>query len=166
MKIEIDLNDILGDECGAETLQDSVRRQVTSALAETLTTQIKDRVDDEVHKVLQETLAKAVNEQIPGIMAELLDAEYRCVDRYGDRAGTTTTFRKQLIETLRTEMTYKRTSDYERSKSTFTKAVDAVVEENMKEFKKDFNKLVTDQFTKDAFEHAVTELRKRMGISA
>lgn len=28
MKIEIDLNDILGDEYGGETLQESARRQV------------------------------------------------------------------------------------------------------------------------------------------
>lgn len=33
MKIEIDLNEILGDETGVETLADSVRRQVTDKLS-------------------------------------------------------------------------------------------------------------------------------------
>lgn len=158
MKIEIDLNDIIGDEWGAETLKDSVKRQIL----EGVTRQIRQGISDEVGKVLNEELSKAVKEQIPGIVNDLINAEYTPVDRYGD-SKPSTTFRKELLRVLQEEMVYKK-AQYASDKNAFTKAIDAVIESQMKEFQSGYNKIVTDQFTKDAFDYAVNKLRERMGL--
>jgi len=45
MKIEIDLNDILGDETGAETLQDSIKRQVIEKFTREIKAGISKRIE-------------------------------------------------------------------------------------------------------------------------
>jgi hypothetical protein len=52
MKIEIDLNDILGDEWGTETLADSVRRQVVEKLTQTVKEGVAKKIDHEVSRVI------------------------------------------------------------------------------------------------------------------
>lgn len=158
MKLEIDLNDILGDEYGAETLQEAVKRQIL----EGVTRQVRKAIDDEIGKVLNQELANAVKEQIPGIVNDLINTEYTPVERWGSTKPPTT-FRKELLRVLMEEMVYKKSgSSYDRNY--FTNAVDEVIKSETKEFQKQFNSIVTEQFTKDAFEYAVGKLKERIGL--
>ncbi len=165
MKIEIDLNEILGDEYGStETLQESIQRQIIESLTKKIQDGVKKQVDNEVSRVITEEIAVAVKSQMPEIVSNLMNAEYLAVDRWGDSTNKTTTFRAELVKAIHEQMVYKRTQ-YESDKNTFTKAVDSVIQENMKSFQTEFNKLVTDEFSKGAMEYARTTLAKKLGLS-
>lgn len=164
MKIEIDLNDILGDEYGAETLQDSVRRQVIEQMTKAINEGVGNQIKSELARVFNEEIRAAVTSQMPTIVNDLLNAEYTPVDRYGDRSGPTT-FRKELVAAIHEQMKYKK-SQYSSKRNAFTSAVDAVIADNVKEFKADFNKLVNEQFIAEAMAHATIKLAERLGVKA
>jgi hypothetical protein len=163
MKIEIDMNDILGDENGAETLQESVRRQVIDGM----TASIRKSVDTQIQKAIAQTITTQVQTfieaEMPGLMSELLVAEYTPVGRYGETSKPTT-FRAELVKSITENMVYRR-ANYESDKNAFTKAVDAVIEASMKEFRTDFQKQVDANFTAAAFEYATNSLKKKLGIA-
>jgi hypothetical protein len=163
MKFEIDLNDILGDENGAETLQESVRRQVVECLVKTTRQGVDATIKIEVSKAIQETLKKELTDRMPLIVSDVLTSEYATVDRYGNH-GKTTTFRGELIRSINEQMVYKSAS-YESDKNAFTKAVDGLVLANLAEFKKEFEKLVTAKFIADAMSYATAEMSKRLGLA-
>lgn len=165
MKIEIDLNDILGDESGTETIQESVRRQVVEKLSRDVKDGIGKKIDHEIAALIDSELKVALKDKIPGLVEELMSAEYTPVDRWGDpERGKATTFRKQLVKAINETMVYKE-DRYDSDKNVFTKAVDAVIKTNVDEFQRAFNKLVNDTFTKETMTYAMTELRKKFGIS-
>jgi hypothetical protein len=165
MKIEIDLNEILGDpEYGVETLQESVKRQVVAGLTQKIQTGIKEKIDREVAIAIDQAVKKNIEALTPKLFQEMLEAEYTPVDRYGDRnRGQTTTMRKQLIATIHEQMVYKKQT-YDSDKNSFTRTVDAVLSENVALFKKDFDKLVNEMFTKECFAYAQAEMQKKLGI--
>jgi hypothetical protein len=102
---------------------------------------------------------------MPALINELMEAEYTPVDRWGDQQrDKKTTFRKELVKSVHEQMVYKKTN-YASERNPFTKAVDAVISENVDSFKARFNNLVTETFTKETLNHAMTELRKKFGIT-
>jgi hypothetical protein len=124
MKIEIGPNDILGDEYGTETLQESVRRQVIENLTRTIKGGIGKKIDIEVARILNEELQKVITEKMPAIVDDVLSAEYIPVDRWGGSKGTPTTFRAELVKAINEQMQYK-PARYDSDKNAFTRAVDA-----------------------------------------
>ena len=162
MKIEIDLNDILGDDEGVETLQESVRRQVIDAMRASIQKGVGKRIDEEVSRILNEELKAQLSDKIPAMIEDVFTAEFTPVGRWGEKAEPTT-FRKEIIKHLSGEMVYKK-ANYESDKNAYTKAVDAVVSENLKAFQAEFNKACKDIVAKDALTYAVTEMKKRLGV--
>jgi uncharacterized protein HemY len=162
MKIEIDLNDILGDEDGVETLQESVRRQVITTLTEQVKSGLKRQIEEETTKVINETLRAALKDRMPGLVDEVMMAEYTPVSRYGEKSAPTT-FKSELVKAISGEFVYRKTQ-YSSDQNAFTKAVEAVIAENMKAFKADFDKQVNAQFTAEAMAYAATKLRERLGV--
>lgn len=160
MKIEIDLNDILGDEYGSETLQESVRRQVIGAMTETIKKGVQLQIDRETTRILNEELRAVLATKMPALIEDTLNAEFTPVSRYGEKSAPTT-FRNEIIKTLTGEMIYKK-ANYDSDKNAFTRAVDAVVGENLKAFQAEFNKLVSANILRDAMAYAVAELGKRL----
>jgi hypothetical protein len=163
MKIEIDINDILGDESGAETLQESVRRQVIDSVAETIKKGIGERIDHAISVMITDSLNKYLKSEMPKLSRSLMDAEFKPVSRWGE-TDKPTSFRKELLKSITENMTYKKTN-YSSDRNAFTKAVDEVVEENVKLFKVDFAKHVDAQFTAAAMQCAADTLKKKLGIS-
>jgi hypothetical protein len=164
MKFEIDLNEILGDEYGnMESLAESIRRQVIENLTEKTKGGIKKQIDEEVAKVLADELKLAVKEKIPGLISDLLVAEYRPVDRYGDLAKEPTTFRKELVKEITSQMVYKKTS-YSSDRNVFTAAVDSVIAENVKAMQQAFDKTIIEMFQKEAFDYATKQMAKKLGL--
>lgn len=162
MKIQIDLNDILGDENGAETLQESVRRQVIDAVVRTTKAGVDATIKAQVSATIKETLDAALVEKMPSILEDVLSNEYVPVSRYGQRSDPTT-FRAELIKAINEQMAYK-AQRYDSDKNAFTKAVDSLVESELAAFKKDFNSQVTAKFVADAMAYATTEMAKRLGV--
>lgn len=162
MKVEIDLNDIMGDEYGAETLQESIRRHVVESLTKTIKEGVGRQIEIEVARILKEEISAAVKGRMGEIVADLLDAEYVTCDRYGDRSRTPTTFRKELVKAIHEQMKYVKADDWH--KNAFTKAVDDTVGENVKEFKAEFSKRVDAQFVAECMKHATANLQERLGI--
>jgi hypothetical protein len=100
---------------------------------------------------------------MPGIINDLLSAEYVSIDRWGDRQDKPTTFRKELVKSIHEQMVYKK-AQYDSDKNAFTKAVDEVVAEKIKEFKADFVKQVDAQFVAEAMAFATAKLKERLGV--
>lgn len=161
-KIEIDLEDILGDEYGSESVQESIRRQVIDSITKSVADGIKNRINNAVSETITDGLNKYLKKQLPALFAQMMDAEYTPVGRYGD-AGKPTTLRQELLKNITENMVYRKTgSSYDRNM--FTKAVDEVMEEQMKAFKSEFNKQVDATFTAAAFEYARTKLQEKLGV--
>lgn len=165
MKIEIDLKDILQDEFGSmESLGESIQRQVVSALKSKLQEGIKKQIDREVSQVIREQLELTIKTQMPAIINDLLHTEYVKVDRYGSCSNTPTTFRKELVSSITGELKYQKKT-YKSDQNVFTNAVNAVVEEKVNEFKREYNRLVDELFCKECFDYAVSKLKKSLNIS-
>jgi hypothetical protein len=163
MKIEIDLNEILQDEYGpTENLAESIRRQIIDSIAGEVKKGIQTRITEETQRVINEELQVQVRDRMPEIVDDILTAPYTIVGLYGQK-GETTNFRDELIKAIHSQMKYAKTA-YASDANAFTKAVDAIVAENMKKFQTEFNFLVKDTFTRDALNYATTEMRKRLGL--
>lgn len=165
MKLEIDLNDILGDESGVETLQESVRRQVIETLVAKVQTGIAKKVDNEVSLAIDQAIRDAIQSKMPTIVNELLEAKYVQVNQWGTTTGKQTSVREQLVETLKAEMVYKKPQNYDKP-NTFTATINELVAVNVKAFQSEFNKTVDAQFCKEAFDYATARLRERLQIKA
>lgn len=163
MKIEIDLNDILGDEYGSETLQESVRRQVIDNLTNVIKNGVGKKVEYEVAELINSEVRSAVAEKMPSLVDEILTTEYVTVDRYGNRSKDSTTVRKEIVSSVTEQMVYNK-GNYSSDKNAFTRAVDEAVEAHVKEFKTQFNKLVDETFCAEAMNYAQKKLAERLGI--
>lgn len=165
MKIEIDLKDILHDEdYGSETLQESIKRQVVEKLTASVSQGISKKIDTEISKAINEKIKKSLDKIKPNLINEIFDAEYIQVDRWGDRTGKPTTFRKELIRSINEEMVYKKShSSYDRN--IFTKAVDEAVAIQCETFKKEFNKLVDADYIAQTKAYAIKVLQEKLGIT-
>jgi hypothetical protein len=162
MKFEIDLNDILGDENGSETLQESIRRQVVDSVTQTVKKGIGTQIDQAIETTISTAINKYLTKEMPKLLATIMDAEYTPVDRYGDRNKPTSS-RKELVRSITENMVYRKTT-YSGDKNAFTRAVDEVIEQNLKAFQSEFNKQIDSQFTAAAMEYASNALKKRLGI--
>lgn len=161
MKIEIDLNNILFDEnYGPESLQESVHRQIVHNLQTQLTGTVAAKVRQEIDAQIADTVAEEIKKRLPALFEDLMDAEYVPVSGYGSK-GSPTSFRKELVKTIQEQMVYKKThSSYDAN--AFTKAVDSIVEEQVKAIRADFNKQVQTDVAKQAFDEAVKLLRQKI----
>lgn len=163
MKIEIDLNDILGDENGVESIEESVKRQVIEKLSSQVKLGVGKKIDEEISRLINTTIRQNMEALTPKLIDDLMNAEYTPVDKWGDHLrDRTTTFRKELVKTIHDQMVYKKES-YDRENA-FTKAVDGVVSENVKLFKTGFDKLVNEAFTRECFEYARIKTQEKLGI--
>jgi hypothetical protein len=162
MKIEIDLNDILGDEEGVETLADSVRRQVIDKLTKTIKDGIQNQLDREVSRVIREGMEEAVKTQMPALIDDLMNATYKPVDTWGSRSEPTT-FRAELIKAIHAQMTYKK-EEYESRRNAFTTAVDSVIATKVAQFKAGFDSTVDAKFVAEAMAYATEKLAQRLNV--
>lgn len=164
MKIEIDLNQILGDEYGqAETLAESVRRQVVDQITGIIQKGVTHKVNDEVAKQISEQVSTEISKRMPELLDDILNVEYTPVDRYGSRTKGSTTFRNELIKTIHEQMVYKKTS-YASDRNAFTVAVDSIIEEQMRVIAKEYKTQVDEALGKKAFELAIDTLRTKLGL--
>lgn len=165
MKIEIDLNDIMGDpDYGAETLNESIRRQVIDNVTRTIKEGIGKRVDAEVGTLINEEIKTLIASQMPGLLSGLMETEYTIVGTYGSR-GETTTVREQLVKMVTAQMTYV-PKNYNSEKNAFTSAVDALVSSKVGEFKANFDKQVDSKFIAEAMDYATKKLADRLKVAA
>jgi FKBP-type peptidyl-prolyl cis-trans isomerase (trigger factor) len=163
MKIELDLEDILGgDDSGQETLQESIRRQVIDALTNSLKETIQRAIRNKIDETIETELHAQLVERMPSIMDIIMNEPYKPVSRYG-QSSEPTTFKAELVKEVHSQLVYKKTSSsYDRN--LFTKAVDDTVEENLRQFKADFNKKVDQDYTAACMEYARQKLMDKLGI--
>ena len=73
MIIEIDLNDILGDEFGNESMRESIKRQIIDSLKSDISVKIKRLIEDELTKEIKDQVATAIKDITPVFVKDLLD---------------------------------------------------------------------------------------------
>jgi hypothetical protein len=163
MKIEIDLNDILGSEFGdAESLAQSVKRQVIEQIKSELDKGIKKQIDSEISKMITDLIKVEIEKLMPVFVTEIMNVEYEKTTSWGEKQGKTT-FRNEMIKAITGEMKYER-KNYTSDQNAFTNAVQSVLESETKKFQSEFNSVVTKQFTADTVKIVTDELRKKFGI--
>jgi len=163
MKIEIDLDEILGGEFETETLSESIRRQVIEKLSSDIKNNIGKKIDNEIASFINDTIREHITKFMPDTISTLFDTEYITVDRYGDRGKEPTTFRKELVKAIHENMQYS-PARYSSDENIFTKAVKSIVESNVSKFKADFGDMVNAEFTKECFDYAVKKISERLKI--
>lgn len=165
MKIEIDLNNMFTDDDGnpTESIQESIKRQVVEVISKKIEAGITRQIDVEVEKQITTTLKNIADTLLPKLAEDMINAEYKTVDMWGSMTKSTTTFRAELVKLITSSMVYKK-CNYKSDENAFTKTVDAVIEENIKKFQSEFNKIVTDEFRKDALAYAIDTLKKKLGV--
>jgi len=164
MKIEIDLNEILGNEFGTESLNESITRQVIENITKKIQGGIEKEVSMSISNYINSEIKRIFKDYAPTIVDDLLSYEYTRVDRFGQKAGEPTTFKKELVNTLMEQMVYRKNQNYQDDRNYFTKAVDNLVVEQLKTFKQDFDKSVNENFAKDALDYATEKLKKKLGL--
>lgn len=159
MKIEIDLNDILGDKEGpSETLQESVKRQVIAKLTEHVSTGIEKQINDAVAQTISESLKAAVAEQMPALINDLMTAD--CVLSTSRSVGE----QKGEDNIQGAASCVNQCTDDDSDKNAFTLAVDTCCKENMVIFRKQFDAQVNEMFAKEAFDYAVKKMSEKLGV--
>jgi len=164
MKIEINLNDIMGDEYGStESLAESIHRQVSDTIADHVRKGVTQKVNEEVNKAIQDGIAAELKSKMPSLVDDLMNAEYTPVNSWGAKSETTTV-RAQLIKAVSENLVYKKQS-YRSEENAFTKAVDATIEHLVSQFKADFNQKVDASFKQEALRVATTSILAKLGVS-
>lgn len=155
MKIEIDLDQVMGS-------QEEVRDSVISEIAEYFKNAMVSEAREEVDKIIKETASQEMKKQIENVIKDALDFTYQITDRYGDIKGETT-IRKTIVKIVQEECVYNpRNSSYDQN--AFTKAICGETEKQLNVFRKDFNRLIDEQFITDCQNHAMNKLRERLNI--
>ena len=163
MKIEIDLSDLFCEGEEPCDLQEAIRKEVVDSLVKTMGKGIGAAVHEQTIVILNEELRKAVAEQMPAIIDDLLTAEYVAVDKWGQRSSEPTTFRAALVKEINTQMAYRKVQ-YDSDKNAFTRAVDEVLNENLRVFKAELKKQVDADYTREVMNAAAAALKVKMGI--
>lgn len=168
MKIEIDLNDIMSDpEYGAETLNESIRRQVIDNVTRTIKDGIGKHIDTEVARIIDEQIVVGLKDKLPGLVDDILTAEYTPVDRYGSPKKETTNLRAEIVKTVTEQMVYAPKDRYNSSdKNAFTSAVDGLISKHVDQFKSSFDKTVDQKFVQEAMDYATKKLAERLKVAA
>lgn len=155
MKIEIDLNDILGDEYGnAENIADSVVRQLADYF--------KKAIEQRVNQQITELATKFVRDAIPHHVEDVLDKRYTPVDKYGKQLPETS-LREQIHATAVAGFVYDANrSSYDKNR--YSQAIDEAVKEKLSEFKSQYNKQVDSSFVTEAMAYATAKLKERLKV--
>lgn len=86
-KIEIDLDDILGDEDGVETMRESIQRQVVDSISLMIKSGITKKIDFEISEAIQEMIVKDVKPRAGEILDDILNTPYTPTDNWGGAEG-------------------------------------------------------------------------------
>ena len=162
MKIEIDLNEILGDEDGSETLNESIRRQVIEAIVKRTKDGLNAKIDKAVGETISTTLTAHLKETLPALIESMLDQEFQPVSEWG-KITPKTTIRNVIAETLRRQCVFE-PKHYSSDESAYTKTIRDLVRSQMNEFQKRFDKEVSAQFTQEAMAYAKKALADKLGV--
>jgi dGTP triphosphohydrolase len=162
MQITIDLSQLFCENEDPCDLQAAVRDEVVRSLTKTMGERLTHTIEQETRKVINAELQKAVQERMPQIVDSIIDAPFTPVDSYGSAKGPTT-FRNALAKEILSQMVYKKVA-YDGDKNVFTRAIDSVIEENLKLFKAEMKKQVDAQYTAAVLQAATEALRQRLGI--
>lgn len=157
MKMEIDLNEILGNEYGTETIEDSIQRQVTEYLVADFKTKVGQKMDQEISRKVDNLIDAQLKQRIPEMIDEIWGMDYTPVSRYGEKDKNKTTFKNELIRTISEQLIYQN-PHYSSDQNVFTRAVNTSIDKAMSGFKKEFDAAVTKQFQKKAYAYALKQL--------
>ena len=163
MQITINLSDIFCDGEDPCDLQEAIKAEVVRNITTNLQKNIYRKLDAEISRVMDEEISSAVRVQIPGIIDDLINAEYTPVDAYGSK-NKPTTFRNELLKKLQSEMQYK-PQQYECDENSYTKTVRGIVKEQITQLKTAFDQLVNAQFIAEVHAYAVGALAKKLGVN-
>ena len=155
MKIEIDTNDMLGDES-------TIREEVISQMVFALKKNMRDTINNSVEAEMSKAMPELVKEKVAGIVEIHLDTEFIPCDRHG-REEKPTTIRKNIADIIQEQCIFKKTG-YNSDNNCFTKAILSTVESELKKFKSEFMSLINTKVVSQCADEALKKLKAALGI--
>lgn len=115
---------------------------------------------------VQEILTKGIKEKLDThletLIPNLMDHEFTEVTSWGEKRGTFTV-KQRILAALEGQCQYKE-GGYSYDKNAFSKALDKIVEEKMKNFSAQMKNEIDSKFVKEAMNWAEQKLRERLGV--
>jgi hypothetical protein len=158
MKINVDLSEIFENEDGGivkVSFTDRVIEEVSRQILESIERQTPSIISNLVESLIEKCVTDHMNKIIP----ELMNYEYTVTGQYGVEAKTWTV-KNRILQGI--EDTVVKKSPY--SKTVLQDHIENTVNEGLKKFKVDFDKIVTKELTSKALEYAQTQLKLKLGI--
>lgn len=153
MKIELDLDQILGDP---EFLRNEIAERVASEMRDAL----KKKIHEQTSMAIQEAIRTSVETEIPKLMGDILDTEFTPVTSWGEKRKPTTV-RKEITRLVSQDVTGE--GKYG-EKSKIKIVVQETVNQALAAFRKEFSDQVNDQYRKEAMAYAVNTLKAKLGV--
>jgi hypothetical protein len=157
MKIELDLSEIFEDEDG-ERISVSMAERVEAAIVAKAEKTISTLVKETFEKELSQQISELVQSQLNTIIVDLLDQEFVPITKWGCR-DEKTTLRNRICGDVEKLLSWK-DGNYSSDQSMYTKVIKEVVSEKLKEFSREFTKVVDEKLVAECMQHAVYKLRK------
>ena len=160
MKIEIEIDDKLFNSEGEEnpSWNDQIRAAVVQELVNRMTPQITHSWQIDINCILTDFTWKLSNKLVPELTNDILDSEY-AVTTIPGLPPKMTTFRKELLKTIGENLVYKKANTLA-EKNAFTRAVDGVVAESIKQFRVEFDDAANTKFRTEVVDYVLNSLTK------
>lgn len=164
MKIDIDLSEIFDEETGNvdASIKDVIINTVTQKIYNKIEREISQNVTDILKKGIATHLDKFLTELIPNLM----DYEFQETGRYGEVKESKTTVKNKILKSLQEQCVFQAKNSYSgsRDNNPYTNAMLAIIEEQMRHYKPQFDKEVNAMFVKEAMDYAQNKLKEKLGI--
>lgn len=153
-------------ELNMNAIQEKVVKGVTDELEEWMVNDLdeyaKKQIDAVINSKITNSIEQLIKEKMDSVIEQHLDTEFYTVGSYGAKQGPFT-LRNKIGELIKEQCEYKPKS-WSNEENAFTRAIRDTADKKLLSFKNEFNKVVENQFIKDAFDYATNQLKKRMQI--
>jgi hypothetical protein len=161
MKIDLDLEEIFDEEGRVE---DSIKERIILSITNRIYTKIERDIKRQVDELINTGIKEKLNSYLAELIPSLMDYEFQETSPYGEKKEPITV-KNKILRVLQTECQYKESrSGYSGDQNAFTKAMENIIERQMKLFKPEFDKEINAMFIKEAMAFAKKSLQEKLGI--
>lgn len=156
---KIDIEELKKDE----KFMNKLMNEILGQMEESVDGMLSKAIDSFINENIKEKIDLQIKNRIAEIVEEGLDKEFEEVDQWGESKGKFTT-RDRLVKLFRKEATFKPRGGYSSEENAFTRSLKSMLEQNMKMFRKEFNKVIDSEYLKECQDYAVKKLKNRLKL--
>lgn len=157
MKIEIDMTEIFENEDGGDikmTVGDRVIENVTNRAWSDFERRFKERLDSTLTKMIEEKVSAKLDEVIP----QMLEHEFTEITSWGS-VKEKWSVKGRILAAIEKTSQYNNSSSWDSDKNAFTKAINSIVSEHVKQFDKIIRDTINFRFRDECIKVAQERLK-------